>query len=457
MEYEEYMASLTEQIHDKRAKQLVVQEIENHITEQAEVYETEGMSHAAAIKEAVRQMGNPVETGIALNQIHKPKMPWMMLGITVFLMLSGIIMQAVVFEAGKSSKWNLNWEKLLPQTIGNNLLGFVIIMLLLYVDYNFIAKYAYKIYVVYMIGMFAWLVVVNMNIWASPSITTYYGLQMFLPIVFAGIVYRNRNRGWKGIGICLLLAFAEFAWHIIGWELLGDSFYYSYYPALAESIIIILLLFYLGIWKGIFGRDRKNQSIFLTVTIFAMTVAGIVFMKNTGGMGTYILRRFRNIFVKEDSAYLNILLQEGIARADWFGGGILVGNEPESLNYSTLLLNGVFTYFGKFAGIVVIVVFIAFIGLALKMSLKQSNRIGFLLGTACTMSILVRFMAYVAINLGCAMWWTTLVPFFSYGKVGAVMNGIYIGLILCVYRNSRILHEEYIGQKRLPKIRVTIE
>ena len=91
------------------------------------------------------------------------------------------------------------------------------------------------------------------------------------------------------------------------------------------------------------------------------------------------------------------------------------------------------------------------------MSLKQSNRIGFLLGTACTASILVRFVAYVAINMGCAAWWTTLVPFLSYGKVAAVMNGIYIGLIFCVYRNSSILHEEYVEQKRLPRIKVTIE
>ena len=457
MEYEEYMASLTEQIHDKRAKQLVAQEIANHIEEQAEMYEADSIERVKALQEAVRQMGNPVETGTALNQIHKPKMPWGMLGLTVFLMISGIIMQAVVFEVGKASKWNLNWDKLLPQTIGYNLLGFAIIMLLLYVDYNFIAKYAYKIYAAYLVGMFAWLVVVNMNIWSSPSITTYYGLQMLLPIVFAGIVYRNRNRGCQGIGICLVLALVEFAWHIIAWELLGDTFYYSYYPALAESMIIILLVLYLAIWKGVFGKDRKKQRIFLTAIVFVLAVSGVIFMENAGGMGTYILRRLRNIFVEEDSAYLNLLLKEGIAEADWFGGGILVGNEPENLNYTTLLLNGVFTYFGKFAGAVVIAVFIAFIGLAFKMSLKQSNRIGFLLGTACTMSILVRFVAYVAINMGCAAWWTTLVPFFSYGKVGAVMNGIYIGLILCVYRNSRILHEEHVGQKRLPRIKVTIE
>ena len=457
MEYEEYMATLTEQIHDKRAKQLVAKEIKNHIEEQTECYELDGMEHAEAVKEAVRQMGSPIDTGMALNKIHKPKIPWMMLGLVVFLMVSSIIMQAVVFEVGMASKWNLNWGSLLPKTICYNLVGFAIILLLLYVDYNFIAKYAYRLYAAYLVGMFAWLVAVEVNVWASPSITTYYGLQMLFPIIFAGIVYRNRNRGWQGIVICLMLGLVEFVWYVIGWELLGDTYYYSYYPALAESILIMFLVLGVAIWKGIFGKDRKTQAIFFVSVVLILAVSGAIFMANAGGMGTYILRRLRNIFIPKDTAYLNVLLQEGIMQADWFGGGTFIGREPENLHYTTLLLNGVFTYFGKFAGVVVIAVFTVFIGLALKMSLKQSNRIGFLLGTACSASILVRFVAYVAINMGCAVWWTTLVPFFSYGKVAAIMNGVYIGLILCVCRNSNILHEEYVAQKRLPRIKVTIE
>jgi len=457
MEYEEYMTTLAEQIHDKRAKQLVTKEIKNHIEEQAECYEQNGMERTVALKEAVRQMGNPVETGIELNKIHRPQMPWTMLGLIVFLMVASIIMQAIVFAEETTSKWNLNWGDLLPSTIIYNLVGFSIIMLLLYVDYNFIAKYAYGLYAAYFGGIFVYLIVVKINIWAYSSVTAYYALQMLFPIVFAGIVYRNRNRSCQGIGICLALGLFEFAWHVIGWEWLGDTYYYSYYPALAESILSMLLVLCLAIWKGIFGKDRKKQVVFLVVVVAVLAVSGAVFMANAGGMGTYILRRLRNIFIPEDTAYLNALLQEGIMQAEWFGGGIFVGGEPENLHYTTLLLNAVFTYFGKFAGMIVIMAFIAFIAMALKISLKQSNRIGFLIGSACTASILVRFAAYVAINMGCAAWWTTLVPFFSYGKVGAVMNGVYIGLILCVYRNSSILHEENVAQKRLPRIKVTIE
>ena len=67
MEYTEYMETLKEQIQNKRARSLVAEEIRGHIEEQAKEYQAEGMSKEDAEREAVRQMGDPVETGCALN------------------------------------------------------------------------------------------------------------------------------------------------------------------------------------------------------------------------------------------------------------------------------------------------------------------------------------------------------------------------------------------------------
>lgn len=75
-DYKEYMKTLEEQIQNKRARALVSEEINGHIEEQAQGYEEEGMSREDAKREAVRQMGDPVETGCALNRIHRPAFPW---------------------------------------------------------------------------------------------------------------------------------------------------------------------------------------------------------------------------------------------------------------------------------------------------------------------------------------------------------------------------------------------
>ena len=66
-DYKEYMKTLEEQIQNKRARALVSEEINGHIEEQAQGYEEEGMSREDAKREAVRQMGDPVETGCAIK------------------------------------------------------------------------------------------------------------------------------------------------------------------------------------------------------------------------------------------------------------------------------------------------------------------------------------------------------------------------------------------------------
>lgn len=457
MELEEYMASLTEQIHNKRAKRLVRWEINNHIEEQTAVYEADGMSYEQAVKEAVRQMGNPVETGMELNKIHKPKMPWFMLGLVVLLMLVGIVMQIIALVEGANLEWNWAWGLLLSKTVFYNLIGFAIILLLLYLDYNFIAKYAYHLFGFYVVGSMAVLILNAGNVGISISPTTYYASQMLFSVIFAGIVYKNRNRGWKGMAICLFLGIFELFWHGMLSEFVTGGRYYSFYPVLAEGILIIGLILVFAVWKGIFGKDRKKQILLLSVTAAGLGMTGVMVLAVSGGMRGYMWQRIMNIFTRTESSYMNHLLQDAIAGADWLGGQSFFGNGSEAGYYMDFLLNGVFTYFGKAAGIFIIAVYVIFLVMALRMSLKQSNRIGFLIGTACTVSILVRFAAYVAINMGCAMWWTTLVPFFSAGGNSAVMNGIYIGLILCVYRNSSILAEESIPQKRLPRIRIMIK
>ena len=104
MEYTEYMETLKEQIQNKRARSLVAEEIRGHIEEQAKEYQAEGMSKEDAEREAVRQMGDPVETGCALNRIHRPAFPWKLFVLAVFLtgasMLISLTIDAKINEDG---------------------------------------------------------------------------------------------------------------------------------------------------------------------------------------------------------------------------------------------------------------------------------------------------------------------------------------------------------------------
>ena len=97
MELNSYLEQLEEQIRNRKAKAEVIEEIRNHIEDQAEFYEKEGMSAEEAIEQAVRQMGDPVEVGIEMDRIHRPK-PGAPLFLLAFMMsVAGLLTQYFSF------------------------------------------------------------------------------------------------------------------------------------------------------------------------------------------------------------------------------------------------------------------------------------------------------------------------------------------------------------------------
>ena len=55
---------------------VIAKEVEDHIEDQKQVFMAEGMKEEEAEKAAVEEMGDPVEVGVEMDQIHRPKMPW---------------------------------------------------------------------------------------------------------------------------------------------------------------------------------------------------------------------------------------------------------------------------------------------------------------------------------------------------------------------------------------------
>ena len=56
MKMQEYLSVVTEQIRCQQARQMVSEELEEHILEQAKAYEEEGMFEEEALEKAVREM-----------------------------------------------------------------------------------------------------------------------------------------------------------------------------------------------------------------------------------------------------------------------------------------------------------------------------------------------------------------------------------------------------------------
>ena len=66
MRMDEYLRTVTEQVRCSRMHDSIAEELKDHILDQAEAFEEEGTDHEQALELAVREMGDPVETGVAL-------------------------------------------------------------------------------------------------------------------------------------------------------------------------------------------------------------------------------------------------------------------------------------------------------------------------------------------------------------------------------------------------------
>lgn len=136
------------------------------------------------------------------------------------------------------------------------------------------------------------------------------------------------------------------------------------------------------------------------------------------------------------------LLRENIPQYSLFGGSSLPDYIDQSELHSNFMLTSVFSWFGVIPGLLVISLLVVFCILALKTAMHQQNRIGMLLGSACGISMLVRILAYIFSNFGYGAYYTISIPFLAYGGVNILLNALYVGFVLCIFRNTNILREE---------------
>ena len=78
MKSTDYMRSMMKTILSHKEKDGIKQELQDCIDDLTNKYIAMGMSSEEAEEEAVRQMGDPVETGVMFNEVYRPRFEWKM-------------------------------------------------------------------------------------------------------------------------------------------------------------------------------------------------------------------------------------------------------------------------------------------------------------------------------------------------------------------------------------------
>lgn len=443
MEYQEYMDILREQLTDRHARELVARELEEHITEQAQAYEAEGMGHEEAWQEAVRQMGDPVETGSALNRIHRPHTPWQMLLLALAVTLVSVAVQGAILTRLNGVGWQ---TEDFFRLVLFHVIGFIVILALLYADYTFFVRHIYAFYVGYlclavMLMIHSGSLMLHSDsrwFFAGGGIYMNYAILSMQPLLFAGVLYRNRNWGMRGILLSVIVVCATTALLILMETVLMPNMASS--AAIAENILILYVMLFIAVMRRTSGKSRRNYA-------FAMTGGGLAF----GAFVIYFLanapyQRERLTALVSGAAmeqnYQTQNIREGVGTFTLTGTGSFSEAAVGQTSYEGVyLLNDIFSYFGVVVGVAVLAALAVFAIYAFRVTFRQGSQMGFLVGLACSLSIGIRLIVYVAINFGYALWYTTSVPFLGHQWLNIITNAVYVGLLLGVARNTMTVGE----------------
>lgn len=444
-----YLETVAEQIRWKRARPVLVRELEQHLMDQRDAFVKAGKPEDEAEQLAVEDMGDPVEVGAALDAVHRPRPQWGLLGLTIALVAVCTALR-LVLTAG----WRFDGESL-PLALLALLLGTGAMVGLYLLDISRLARHAVAIYigtVVLGIGC----VFFNLSR-LSPRLShfTYY-LSLFLPVVYALWVYACRGKGWLGLlgaiagGIPLVIVSA------------------CWYPSVTTLEVLVcsgFVLMLCAAWGDWFGvRRGRGTAAVLGISVLLGWVVWTLGLRHTArwsiilhpeqdplGAGWFILQV--QSFLQDAP-----LLRSGIGSVGANTGSrvrLHGGMYIEEVLGRDFLPSILAVHWGWLPLVMLTAATAALVLWLAVRALKQKNRAGRLVALSVALAIGLRAVFSMVLNLGILIFGASY-PFLG-GNTFLVADMALIGLALSVFRGASIAREEPekpLRQRKRLRIRV---
>lgn len=440
---EQYLNILLEQVRCKKVHTYIREEIESHIEDQIEDNLLSGMTREEAERAAIEDMGNPVETGIALDGIHKPKMEWSLIGLMAVVAILGIVIhQGIVGKLLASSQLVMEKPTATISFHGSShfmvytIIGFLLMLLVYYIDYTAIGKYAKVLAIAFFASLLFVMVFGNyvngrvmwLSGFGSMNVSIYSYVMLYVPL-YGAVLYKYFGTGYKGLIMAILWGIAPVC-IIFGMR----------YIFLAGMMSVVLtMVLSMTIWLNWFQVSRKKVLAALWGVAAGIPMLGIILAYKMGWMAPYQIHRIQAFLSNNgDANYLTGLLRSFLANSNILGNSGLevIGWLPD-FNSSWILM-----YLSSAYGIVAMVLAIgALTTLIIKIfsiALGQKNQLGMVMGFGCGSVFLVQTMLNLLENVGLFPATHTFLPFLSAGGSDLIICYVLMGIVLSVYRYKSI-------------------
>lgn len=426
---EEYLEKLLTQIRCKKARPFVEEELRGHMEDQISDYMAAGMDRSRAKECAVKDMGDPVETGISLDRIHRPRAAWGLILLIVVISLTAVVIHGLMgmeSETFSGNRFSVNGMNFAVDVLA----GIGVMLFICFIDYTTIARYAKLIaaailalcftagvYGVQICGITYYIKNVRFSIFA---------LMLFYVPVYGAVLYQYYHTGYRGFARAVL-------WMVL------PVFGALRLPNLMLSAVLLVSMMVqitIAVSKGWFLVSKKKVIAGLWFAGAGLPVFSLVFSYMFSFMAEYQRERIRAFLTSSKSAdnitnVLRSLTESGrlVGKGTKDVIGVIPGFDSDYI--FTYLTAG----YGMLAGVLVLCILTAVIFMIFGVSVRQKNQLGMVMGCGCGMVFLLNTVINVMENMG----WLPLVgqtflPFFSAGASCLVMSYGMIGMILSIYR-----------------------
>ena len=411
---EEYLQKVLEQIRCKQAKKLVEAELRGHLEEQIAENISSGMNREEAVYAAVQDMGNPVETGVSLDALHKPQICWFMVVMIGIISLLGIGVQTVIGMQNRDLGSSYIFKHVFC-VLG----GFCLMLFIYRLDYSFLGKHARILAltggVLWILSRLFFSVSINgTNRWISlPGLGTIsISALLYLAIpLYAGILYQYYGQGRAGVLKCIL------------WLLLPVVLAF-YSPNLFQAFFLFLVqscLLTAAICKGWFS---VKKGVFLGGFWGIALLLPVVFL----GLGIR-LHWFASYQTERILHYINSISL----------GFVQTTGQENPAYHNDLVFGFLGTSYGIMAAILVAALLLALSMKGLHMARKQKNELGTMVGYAGGLFFLFMTLLNILMSVGILPGASSFLPLISSGGSNLFLSYMVLGLLLSVYRYQNLL------------------
>lgn len=438
-----YLDEVGAQIRWKRARPVVLRELERHLEDQRDAFAAEGQENPESL--AVEEMGDPVSVGAELDLLHRPRPQWGLLMFTILFAAAGAFLRLWLTR---------DFSIYLAEKPTNVIIGFVLGCLALlggyFLDVGRLGRYPWLVYLT-ALAVSVVLLACSPNINGASYYTRY--VTLCFPVVYALWLYGWRGRGWLGQAMAILggiplAVVCMITPHLFGLLLL-----------LAVGFVLLVVA---AAWDW-FSIGRRKSAILLS----AITAGGLALLIHRIQTSAYLAKRLKTALYPETDplgiGWTATIAKKVLGVSRWLGEGNLGGGSIEGYeklmpdcDQSALLTTLVYRL-GWLPFLLVVLALAALLVWLLARCARQKSRLGRLVVLAVGMTLLGEALCSVGWNLG-FMLIAADFPLVI-GNLHTVLVMGLVGLALSVFRGDSIARETAGKAERLPRlhIRITLE